>query len=121
MPSFRRSSQHRDQIQVSYIAGRSLPAEPPGKPRKSIALTILTSVSKVRLLLFDTLSRFVIAFLPRSKYHLISWLHSLSTVILEPKKIKYSRNREADAEAPVIWPPDVKSQLIGRDPDAGKD
>ena len=39
-------------------------------------------------LLFNTLSRFVIAFLPRSKRLLISWLQSLSAVILEPKKIK---------------------------------
>ena len=39
-------------------------------------------------LLFNTLSRFVIAFLPRSKHLLILWLQSLSVVILEPKKIK---------------------------------
>ena len=39
-------------------------------------------------LLFNTLSRFVIAFLPRSKRLLISWLQSLYKVILEPKKIK---------------------------------
>ena len=39
-------------------------------------------------LLFNTLSRFVIAFLPRSKHLLISWLQSLSSVILETKKIK---------------------------------
>ena len=39
-------------------------------------------------LLFNTLSRFVLAFLPRSKHLLISWLMSPSTVILEPKKIK---------------------------------
>ena len=39
-------------------------------------------------LLFNTLSRFVIAFLPRSKHLLISWLQSPSAVILEPKKIK---------------------------------
>ena len=38
-------------------------------------------------LLFDMLSRFVIVFLPKSKGLLISWLQSLSTVILEPKKI----------------------------------
>ena len=37
---------------------------------------------------FNTLSRFVVAFLPRSKHVLISWLQSLSTVNLEPKKIK---------------------------------
>ena len=39
-------------------------------------------------LLFNMLCRFVIAFLPRSKHFLISWLHSLSAVILEPKKIR---------------------------------
>ena len=39
-------------------------------------------------LLFSTLSRLVIAFLPRSKHLLISWLQSPSAVILEPKKIK---------------------------------
>ena len=47
-----------------------------------------TFVSKVMSLLFNMLSRFVIAFLPRSKYLLISWLQSPSAVILEPKKIK---------------------------------
>jgi len=43
---------------------------------------------KVMSLLFSTLSRFVTAFLPRSKYLLVSWLQSLSAVILGPKKIK---------------------------------
>ena len=55
---------------------------------KIIALAIWTFVSKVMSLLFNTLSRLVIAFLPRSKHLLISWLQSPSTVILEPKKIK---------------------------------
>ena len=55
---------------------------------KTIALTILTFVSKVLSLLFNMLSRLVIAFLPSSKHLLISWLQSLSAVILEPKKIK---------------------------------
>ena len=55
---------------------------------KTIALTIWTFGSKVMSLLFNTLSRFVTAFLPRSKHLLISWLQSLSTVILEPKKTK---------------------------------
>ena len=54
----------------------------------TIALTIQTFVGKVIPLLFNILSRFVIAFLPRSKPLLISWLQSLSTVILESKKIK---------------------------------
>ena len=55
---------------------------------KTIALIIQTFVGKVISLLFNMLSRFVIAFLPRSKYLLISWLQSLSAVILEPKKNK---------------------------------
>ena len=50
---------------------------------KTIALTIQTFVSKVMSLVFNTLSSFVIAFLSRSKHLLISWLQSLSTVILE--------------------------------------
>ena len=55
---------------------------------KTIALTIWTFVGKMMSLLFNMLSRFVIAFLPRSKLLLISWWQSLSTVILKPKKIK---------------------------------
>ena len=55
---------------------------------KTIALTIQTFVIKVMSLLFNILSRFVITFLPRSKCLLISWLQSLSTQILELKKIK---------------------------------
>ena len=47
---------------------------------KTIALTIQTFVSTVMSLVFNTLSRFVIAFLPRSKDLLISWLQSPSTV-----------------------------------------
>ena len=53
---------------------------------KIIALTIHTFVSKLMSLLFNTLSRFLIAILSRSKHLLISWLRSLSTVILEPRK-----------------------------------
>ena len=55
---------------------------------KTIALTRWTFVSKVMSLLFNMLSRLVIAFLPRSKHLIISWLQSPSAVILEPKKIK---------------------------------
>ena len=55
---------------------------------KTIALTTWTFVGKVMSLLFNIMSRFVIAFLPRNKSLLISWLQSLSAVILEPKKIK---------------------------------
>ena len=57
-------------------------------PGKTIALTIQTFVGRVMSLLFNTLSRFVIAFLPRSNHLLISWLQSPSAVILEPKKRK---------------------------------
>ena len=53
---------------------------------KKIALTVQIFVGKVMSLCFNTLSRFVIAFLPRSKHLLISWLQS--AVILEPKNIK---------------------------------
>jgi len=56
-----------------------------GKP---IALTIWPFVGKVMSLPFNMLSRFAIVFLPRSKFLLISWLGSMSTMILEPKKIK---------------------------------
>ena len=56
---------------------------------KTITLTIQTFVVKVMSLLFNMLSRAVIAFLPRASV-LILWLQSLSTVILEPKKMKYA-------------------------------
>ena len=55
---------------------------------KTIALTRWTFVFKVMSLLFNMLSRLVIAFLPKRKRLLISWLQSASAVILEPKKIK---------------------------------
>ena len=55
---------------------------------KTIALTGWTFVGKAMSLLFNMLSRLAIAFLPKSKHLLISWLQSLSMVILEPKKIK---------------------------------
>ena len=56
---------------------------------KTIALTRWTTfVSKVMFLLFNVLSRFVIAFHPRSKFPFISWLQSSATVILEPKKMR---------------------------------
>ena len=54
---------------------------------KTTALTIWIFVGKVMSLLFNMLSRFVIAFLPRSKYLLILWLQSSSAVTWEPKKI----------------------------------
>ena len=55
---------------------------------KTIPLIIQTFVGKVMSLLFNMLSRFVIALLPRSKHHLTSWLQSPPAVILEPKKRK---------------------------------
>ena len=55
---------------------------------KTIALTIQTFVSKVMCLLFNMLSTFVIAFLPKSKHLFISWLQSPSAVILETEEIK---------------------------------
>ena len=55
---------------------------------KTIALTKQIFVGKVMSLLFNTLSRFAIVFLPRSKRLLISWLQSPSTVTLQPKKIQ---------------------------------
>ena len=55
---------------------------------KTIALTRWSFISKVMSLLFNMLSRLVIAFLPRNKHLLISWLQSPSAVILEPPKIK---------------------------------
>ena len=57
---------------------------------KTIALTRWTFVGKVMSLLFNMLSSLVIAFLPRSKRLLISWLQSPSAVIFEPRKSKDS-------------------------------
>ena len=72
--------------------------------RKTIALTIWTCVSQVMPLLFQMLSRFVIAFLPRSKCLFISWLQSPSGLILEPKKIKS-----------VIVSPSICHEVMGPD------
>ena len=74
---------------------------------KTIALTVWTFVGKVMSLLFNTVSRFVIAFLPRSKCLLISWLHSPSAVILEPKKIK--------SVTVSIFPPSISHEVMGPD------
>ena len=71
---------------------------------KTIALTRRTFVSKVVSLLFNTLSRFVIAFLSRSSCLLIPWLQSLSALILEPRKIKY-----------VTFSPSICHEVIGPD------
>ena len=63
-------------------------AHPYMTTRKTIALTRWTFIGKVMSLLFNMLSSLVIAFLPRSKHLLISWLQSPSALILEPPKIK---------------------------------
>ena len=55
---------------------------------KTIGLTKWTFVSKVMSLLFNMMSKFVMAVLPRSKHLLVSWLQSPSAVILEPPKMK---------------------------------
>ena len=55
---------------------------------KTIALTVRTFMGEVMSLLFNMLSRFVLAFLPRSNHHLILWLQSPLAVIWGPKKIK---------------------------------
>ena len=67
-------------------------------------MTIWAFVSKVMSLLFNTLSRFVIAFIPRRKHLLISWLQSPFVVILEPKKIKS-----------LIVSPSICHEVIGSD------
>ena len=74
---------------------------------KIIALTIQTFVGKVMSMLLNMLSRFVIAFLPRSKRLFISWLQSLSTVILEPKKIK--------SATVSIFSPYIHHEVMGPD------
>ena len=74
---------------------------------RAIALTIWTFVGKVMSLLFNMLSRLVIAFLPRSKHLLISWLQSPSTVISEPKKIK--------SVTVSIFCPSICNEVIGLD------
>ena len=73
------------QCSAFFIAQLSHPYMTTGK---TIALTRQTFVGKVMSLLFNTLSRLVTAFLPRSKCLLISWLQSSSAVNLEPPKIK---------------------------------
>ena len=72
---------------------------------KTIALTRRTFISKMMPLLFNMLSRLVIALLPRSKHLLILWLQSPSAVTLEPKKMK---------SVPVfIFPPSICHKVMG--------
>ena len=74
---------------------------------KTIALTGRTFVGKVISLLFNTLSRLAIAFLPRNKRLLISWLQSPSAVILGPKKMK------SDTVSTVS--PSISHEVMGPD------
>ena len=74
---------------------------------KDIALTRQTFVSKVMSLLFNMLSRLVIAFLPRRQHLLISWLQLPSAVILEPRKIK------SDTVSTVS--PSISHEVMGPD------
>jgi len=67
---------------------------------KTIASSIQTFVSKVMFLLFNMPSRLIIAFIPRSKCLLLSWLQSPSAVILESKKIK---SVTVSIVSPSIW------------------
>ena len=74
---------------------------------ETIALTIKTFVSKVMSLLFNSLSRLLITFLPKSKCLLIAWLQSLSVVILEPKKRKFI--------TASTFPPSICHEVMGPD------
>ena len=74
---------------------------------KTIALTRQTFVGEVMSLLFNMLSRLVIAFLPRSKHLLNSWLKSPSAVILEPNKKKFV--------TVSIVPPPICHEVMGLD------
>ena len=76
-------------------------------PGKTIALTIWTFVGKATSLLFNTLSRFVIVFLPRSKHLLISRLQLPSAVILKPRKIK--------SVTVSTFPPSICYEVTGSD------
>ena len=74
---------------------------------KTIALTRWTFAGKVMSLLFNMLSRLVIAFLPRSKHLLILWLQSPSAVILEPRKIQ--------SATVSIVSPSISHEVMGPD------
>ena len=77
-------------------------SDPYMTPGKIIALTRQTFVRNVMSLLFNMLTRFIIAFLPGSKHLLISWIQSPSAVILGHKKIKS-----------VIMSPSICHEVIG--------
>jgi len=85
LPQYHSSKVSILQCSAFFIVQLSHPYMTTGK---TIALTKQTFVGKVMSLLLNMLSRLGITFLPRSKHLLISWLHSPSAVILEPRKIK---------------------------------
>ena len=74
---------------------------------ETIGLTIQTFVGKVMSLLFNMLSEFLIAFLPRSKHLWISWLLSLSTVIFEPKKRLFTVSTFSPSVCREVMGPDA--------------
>ena len=92
------------QCSVFFIVQHSHPYLTTGK---TIALTRWNSVGKVMSLLSNMRSRLVIAFHPRIKHLLISWLQSPSAVILEPKKIKF-------ASVPTVSP-SICHEVMGPD------
>ena len=80
---------------------------------KTIVLTIQAFVGKVMSLFFNTLSRFVIAFLPRSTHLLISWLQSPSAVILESKKRKsVTASNFSPSICHAVMGPDAKTLVF---------
>ena len=83
------------------------PSHPYMTTGKTIALTRQTFFGKVMSLLFNMLSRLVIAFLQRSKRLLISWLQSPSAVILEPKKIKSATVATVSPSSHEVMGPDA--------------
>ena len=93
------------QCSAFFIVQLSHPCMTTGK---TIALTRQTFVGKVMSLLFNMLSRFVVAFLPRSKRLLISWLQSPSAVILEPKK-------KIKSDTVAIVSPSICYEVMGPD------
>ena len=93
-------------LTLSFLYGPTL--NPYMTTGKTISLTRQTFVNKVIGLLFNMLSKLVIAFLPRSKRLLISCLQSTSTVIFEPKKIK--------SATVSIFSPSVYHEVMGQMP-----
>ena len=93
-PVLRRSAFLKVQLSQPYVT-----------TGKTIALTRRTFVGRVMSLIFNTLSRSVIAFLPRSKHLLISWLQSPSAVISEPNKRK--------SVTTALFPPSIFHEVMG--------